>query len=362
MISNYASYTNGHALTNLRPVFIIQINFLSNFSTRLAFESGERYISNPMSDQQDYYQILGVNRDASPEEIKKAYRRLALKYHPDKNKGDKHAEEMFKKISEAYAVLSNPEKRKEYDAYGSQAFKARFSQEDIFRGFDFTDIFHDFGISDDIFDRLFGGWGRRFGPFTKRGKGKIFDFTERGDFQPRAQPVRGQDLEVELPLTLHEVAFGTEKVVQFSRDGKLEKVSVKIPPGTTPGKKLRLPGKGGLSPLSGPPGDLYIKIKEIEHPVFKREGHDLYIDKHIKVTEAALGTKVTVPTLDGKTMSLKIPAGTHSHTKMRLKGYGLPYANGKARGDEYVRVIVDTPTDLTKKQKTLIEELAKEGL
>ncbi|MBW1917685.1 MAG: DnaJ domain-containing protein [Deltaproteobacteria bacterium] len=316
-----------------------------------------------MADQ-DYYQILGVAKDASPEEIKKAYRRLALKYHPDKNKEDKYAEEMFKKISEAYAVLSNPEKRKEYDAYGSSAFKAKFSQEDIFRGFDFTDIFRDFGISDDIFGRLFGGRGRSraYGPFTKRGKGRIFDYTDLGGFENQTRPVRGPDLQVELPLTLHEIAYGTEKLVQFNRDGRIEKLSVKVPPGTSPGKKLRLAGKGGASPVGGPPGDLYIRIKEIEHPVFKREGNDLYIDKHIKFTDAVIGTKVTVPTLDGKTMSLKIPAGTQSHTKMRLKGYGLPQANGKSRGDEYVRIIVDVPDDLTKKQKTLIEELAKEGL
>ncbi|MDD3581740.1 MAG: DnaJ C-terminal domain-containing protein [Desulfobacca sp.] len=316
-----------------------------------------------MADQ-DYYQILGVSKDASPEHIKKAYRRLALKYHPDKNKGDKHAEEMFKKISEAYAVLSNPEKRKEYDAFGSHAFKAKFSQEDIFRGFDFSDVFRDFGISDDILGRLFGsrGRGRTYGPFAKKGKGRFFDFTETGGFENQTQLVRGQDLQVELPLTLHEIAFGTEKLVQFSRDGHLEKVSVKVPAGINPGKRLRLAGKGGINPGGGPPGDLYIKIKEIEHPVFKREGYDLYIDKHIKFTDAVIGTKVTVPTLDGKTMSLKIPPGTQSQTKMRLKGYGIPQANGKSRGDEYVRIIIDIPASLTKKQKTLIEELAKEGL
>ncbi|MFP3868440.1 MAG: DnaJ C-terminal domain-containing protein [Desulfobacteraceae bacterium] len=314
---------------------------------------------------QDYYQILGVARDASPEEIKKSYRRLALKYHPDKNKGDKHAEEMFKKISEAYAVLSNPEKRKEYDSYDPNTFKAKFSQEDIFRGFDFTDIFRDFGISEDIFGRLFGGRGRgrAYGQFTKRGKGRVFDFGDLGGLESQTKPApRGQDLQVELPLTLHEIAFGTEKLVQFNRDGRLEKVSVRVPAGTSPGKRLRLAGKGGASPIGGPPGDLYIKIKEIEHPVFKREGNDLYIDKHIKFTDAVIGTKVTVPTLDGKTMSLKIPAGTQSHTKMRLKGYGLPQANGKSRGDEYVRIIIDIPEQLNKKQKTLIEELAKEGL
>jgi curved DNA-binding protein len=310
----------------------------------------------------DYYQILGVNKTSSPEEIKKAYRALAQKYHPDKNKGDKRAEEMFKKISEAYAVLSNADKRKEYDTLGSNGFKGKFTQEDIFRNFDFNDILRDFGISNDIFGRIFRGQGRETSSFARKGRGKVFDYTERGDFSRPDQPVPGQDLQLELPLTLHEIAFGAEKVVQFNRDGQVQKVSIKVPSGSTPGKRLRIAGKGKVSPVGGPSGDLYIKIKEISHPVFKRDGFDLYVDKRIKFSEAALGTKVTVPTLDGKTMSLKVPAGTSSFTKMRLKGHGLPQANGKIRGDEYVRIIIETPLNLTKKQKTLIEELAKEGL
>jgi curved DNA-binding protein len=306
----------------------------------------------------DYYQILGVSRDATPDEIKKAYRKLAMKYHPDKVKGDKKpAEEKFKQISEAYAVLSNPEKKKEYDQFGSQAFRAKFSQEDIFRGFDFSEIF-DFGISDNIFSRLFGGLGGG----RPRGRTRIFRYGGPEGFQAQVQPPKGQDLQVEMPITLHEMAFGTEKLVSFSHDGQVEKISVKIPPGTLPGKRLRLTGKGNPSPMGGPPGDLYVKLKEVEHPVFKREGNDLFVDRRIKFTEAILGTKVTVPTLDGKTMSLKVPPGTQSHTKMRLKNYGLPAANGKSRGDQLVRIIVETPADLTKKQKTLLEELAKEGL
>jgi len=309
-----------------------------------------------MADQ-DYYKILGVARDANPEEMKKAYRALAQKYHPDKNKGDKHAEEMFKKISEAYAVLSHPDKRREYDTMGSQAFHGKFSQEDIFQGFEFNHIFQDIGFSGDMFRRLFKGQAG-----AKRGRGKIFDFSDLGGFGSSPPPSKGDDIVVELPLTLHEITFGAEKLVQFSRDGQMEKVSVKIPPGSVQGKKLRLAGKGHPGSYGSPPGDLYIKIKEIGHPVFKREGHDLYVDKHIKMSEAILGTKVTVPTIDGKTMSIKIPPGTVSHTKMRLKGHGLPQASGKTRGDEYVRIIIDIPPHVTKKQKHLIEELAKEGL
>ncbi len=312
--------------------------------------------------EQDYYKILGVPRKAAPEDIKKAYRTLAVKYHPDKNKGDKQSEEMFKKISEAYAVLSNTEKRQEYDAMGSSAFRGKFSQEDIFRGSDFGNVFRDIGLSGDILGRLFGGQGWTTAGFGKKGRGKMFDFSTFGDFGAGEQVLRGQDLLLELPLTLHEMAFGVEKIVEFHRDGQLEKVSVKIPSGAMHGKKLRVPGKGSPHPAGGQSGDLYIKIKEIGHSVFKREGHDLYVDKRIKFSEAVLGTKLTVPTLDGKTLSLKIPPGTNSHTKMRLKGHGLPIGNGKSRGDEYVRIIVDIPPVINKRQKALIEELAKEGI
>ena len=306
----------------------------------------------------DYYQILGVSRDATADEIKKAYRKLAMKYHPDKAKGDKkHAEDKFKQISEAYAVLSNPDKKKEYDEYGSQAFRDKFTQEDIFRGFDYSDIFDD-RTSDSIFSRIFGGLGGG----QPRGRTRVFRYGGPEGYQGPVQAPKGQDFQVEMPITLHEMAFGTEKLVSYSHNGQTEKISVKIPAGTLPGKKLRLTGKGAPSPMGGPPGDLYVKLKEVEHPVFKREGNDLLVDRRIKVTEATLGTKVTVPTLDGKTMSLKVPPGTQSHTKMRLKNYGLPTANGKSRGDQLVRIIVETPANLSKKQKTLLEELAKEGL
>jgi len=310
---------------------------------------------------EDYYQILGVNRNVTPEELKKAYRKLAQKYHPDKAKGNKQeAEAQFKKISEAYAVLSNPEKRKEYDEFGSQAFRAKFSQEDIFRGFDFTDIF-DNGISDGIFGRLFGGLGGR-GTRAGGGRSRVFRYGGTEGFQNRGAPLKGEDLQIEVPITLHEMAFGAEKPISFTRSSQPEKLTVKVPAGTLPGKRLRIPEKGRPSPTGGPPGDLYVKLKEVEHPVFKRDGNDLYVDRHIRFTESALGTKVTVPTLDGKTMSLKVPPGTNSLTKMRLKNYGLPHATGKTRGNQYVRIIVDIPHNLTKKQKTLLEELAKEGL
>jgi curved DNA-binding protein len=308
--------------------------------------------------ENDYYKILGVGRDATADDIKKAYRKLAMKYHPDKAKGDKkQAEEKFKQISEAYAVLSVPEKKKEYDEFGSQVFKDKFTQEDIIRGFDFSDIFGD-AASESIFSRIFGGQGGG----RPRGRSRSFRYGgPEAHYEPMQAP-KGQDLQVEVPITLHEIAFGTDKLVSFTHQGQVEKISVKIPPGSLPGKKLRLTGKGSPGPMGGPSGDLYVKLKELEHPVFKREGSDLLVDRRIKLSEATLGTKVTVPTLDGKTMSLKVPPGTQSHTKMRLKHYGLPTASGKARGDQLVRIIVETPANLTKKQKALLEDLAKEGL
>jgi curved DNA-binding protein len=308
--------------------------------------------------ENDYYKILGVGRDATADDIKKAYRKLAMKYHPDKAKGDKkQAEEKFKQISEAYAVLSVPEKKKEYDEFGSQVFKDKFTQEDIIRGFDFSDIFGD-AASESIFSRIFGGQGGG----RPRGRTRSFRYGGPEAHYEPMQPPKGQDLQVEVPITLHEMAFGTDKLVSFTHQGQAEKISVKIPPGSLPGKKLRLTGKGSPGPMGGPPGDLYVKLKELEHPVFKREASDLLVDRRIKLSEATLGTKVTVPTLDGKTMSLKVPPGTQSHTKMRLKNYGLPTASGKSRGDQLVRIIVETPATLTKKQKALLEDLAKEGL
>ena len=194
----------------------------------------------------DYYKILGVNKNASDEELKKAYRKLAMKYHPDHTKGDKNAEEKFKKISEAYAVLSDKEKRKQYDTFGSTGFQQRYSQEDIFRGFDFGDIFREFG---------FGGAG----PFG--GGGMKFSFGSESPFggsqrQQQAQ-TKGSDLVYELPLTLQEVATGTSKTVSFQHQGRSEKITVKIPKGMISGKKLRVAGKGESSPYGGARGDLY---------------------------------------------------------------------------------------------------------
>jgi curved DNA-binding protein len=305
----------------------------------------------------DYYKLLGVGRNATEAEIKKAYRKLAMKYHPDHAKGDKIAEEKFKKISEAYAVLSDKEKRQEYDTFGSEGFRQRFSQEDIFRGFNVNDILREFGFGD-IFGGG-GGEGRGGGVrFTYSGGGSPFE--GRGRQQP--QSVRGQDLVYEMPLTLRDVATGTTKVVTLQGQGAPERITVKIPKGMVDGKKLRLAGKGNPGPFGGPRGDLYIQAKLQEDPVFSVEGHDLVTYREIKLTDALLGTTIAVPTLEDKQYSLKVPAGTRNGTKLRLSGHGLPSMKGGKRGDLYVRLHVQIPRELTREQIDLVEKLAQTGI
>ena len=298
--------------------------------------------------ESDYYKILGVSKNASASEIKKAYRKLALKYHPDQTKGDKQSEARFKEISEAYAVLSDKEKRQQYDTFGSAGFQQRYSQEDIFKGFDFGDIFKEFG---------FGGKGGR-GGFTFNFGGGGSPFGGRG----RQPAGRGADLVYEIGLTLQEVATGVKKTISYSHAGKNEKITVKIPPGMTAGKKLRLAGKGEASPYGASPGDLYIKASLLEDPVFAVDGHDLHLNREIKLTDAILGTTIPAPTIEGKALSLKIPPGTRHKTKMRLPGHGLPRMNGGKKGDLYVTILVTIPKKLTPSQKKLIDQLAAEGL
>jgi curved DNA-binding protein len=306
----------------------------------------------------DYYKILGVDRNASESEIKKAYRKLAMKYHPDRTNGDKSAEEMFKKISEAYAVLSDKEKRKQYDTFGASGFSQRYSQEDIFRGFNFGDIFKEFGFDDSSFANMFMGGG---------GRGRRFGFSFGGDpfsayTAGQGAQVKGPDLVYELPLTLQEVLSGATKIIALEQGGQQKKIEVKIPRGMATGKKLRLAGKGQPGALGGPPGDLYIQAKVLDDPVFSVVGHDLYVDREIKLTEALLGTQTKIPTVDGKNLNLKIPPGTQHHTKMRMKGYGLPEMKKGQRGNLYARIVVKTPKRLNKRQKALIQELSETGL
>jgi curved DNA-binding protein len=302
--------------------------------------------------ENDYYKILGVEKNASSADIKKAYRKLAMKYHPDHAKDDKSAEEKFKKISEAYAVLSDDEKRKQYDTFGSADFKQRYSQEDIFRNFDFGDIFKEFGFGGRGFSTGDGGFRFTFG-----GGGSPF-----GGRSARQPAPKGSDLVYELPLTVGEVAGGVNKTISFQHQGRTQSISVKIPKGMISGKKLRLGGKGEPSPYGGAPGDLYIKSLVMEDPTFTVENYDLLVNREIKLTQAVLGTQISVPTVEGKELTLKIPPGIRHKTKMRLAGHGLPHMKGHGRGDLYVVVLVNMPSHLTSEQKKLMAQLAETGL
>ena len=305
----------------------------------------------------DYYKILGVAKDASDSEIKKAYRKLAMKYHPDHAKDDKAAEERFKKISEAYAVLSDPEKRKQYDTFGADGFQQRFSQEDIFRGFDFSEILREFG---------FGGGGRGF-KFSFGGGAPFGGGGGMGGGSPfgtagRQRTPKGTDLMYELPLTLQEVAAGAHKTIAFEHGGKTRKIAVRIPKGLGDGKKLRLSGKGETSPYGGPPGDLYVKVRLLKDPQFEVDGADVLVNREVKLTEALLGTEVRVPTLDGTSLTMKVPPGTRHRTKMRIPGRGLPVHGENRHGDLFAIILVDIPKHLTQRQRDLVGQLAAEGL
>ncbi|MBI2148234.1 molecular chaperone DnaJ [Candidatus Woesearchaeota archaeon] len=348
---------------------------------------------------EDYYQTLGVNKSASKDEIKKSYRELAKKYHPDISK-EKDANEKFKKISEAYAVLSDDTKKAQYDQFGSTGFQQRYSQEDIFRDFDFGDVFGDM-FGDDIFNMFFHGGGKR-------------------------NQNRGRDLAYELEINFEDAIFGCTKDINIeildscdeckgtgSKDGKLDScdeckgtgqirlsrrtpfgvfsqvstcnacggegksilhkckecngtgrvtknknVKVKVPAGVGDGAKLRISRGGEAGVRGSSAGDLYVILKVKPSEIFEREENDLYLHVPISFSQAALGEDIKVPTLE-KDVNIKIPNGTQSGTKFRLKGQGVPYLDGYGRGDLYVIIDVLTPKHLTKEQKKLFENLKK---
>ena len=312
---------------------------------------------------EDYYKILGIEKTASAEEIKKAYRKLALKWHPDKNPNNKAAEEKFKKISEAYAVLSDTQKRKDYDMYGSaDQFRQIYTQEYIFRGFDLNDILRGFGFGD------LGGKGTKTFR-TSRGGGYTFaqndsfsDIFEGERHRFSRIPKKGQDFEYNLSITLEESVLGAEKKLSLQKEESIEEISFKIPPGINSGKKLRLAGKGSPGVDGGPPGDLYLFINILPHPIFARDGNDLYIEKAISFTQAILGTSIDVPTLDGATKRIKITPGTQNNTKIRMKGFGVPGLKGTDKGDQFVKITIEVPRRLNDKQLQLVRKLAEEGL
>lgn len=313
----------------------------------------------------DYYKVLGVAKTASTDEIKKAYRKLALKYHPDKNNGDKASEVKFKEISEAYAVLSNAEKRRQYDTYGSTEFHQRFSQEDIFKGFDLNSILRQFGFGGASFGgasgfRTSGGHHDFSSIFGNAAGGMGASGCRGGSCAP--QQVKGQDLTYDLNVSLEDVLNGTEKTISLRHNGTPQNISVKIPKGIDSGKRLRLSGKGAPSQSNGPPGDLYLKVNVQKHSEFIRDEDDLVVEKRIPFSKACLGTDLEITTLEGKRIKVKVPPGVQQESKLRIKGHGLPSGPIGKRGDIYVKIAVQIPQDLSKEQQDIIDRLAESGL
>jgi molecular chaperone DnaJ len=358
-----------------------------------------------MPEKKDYYEVLGVSRDASDKDVKSAYRKLAMKYHPDRSDAS-DAEERFKEISEAYAVLSDPDKRKQYDQFGHAGINSQYSQEDLFRGVNFEDLLRGFGFGggESIFDMFFGGGGRRRGP------------------------ARGRDLRYDLNLTLEQAASGLETTIEVPRSEqcptcggsgskpgtspltcpnchgtgqvtrtqntpfgqmiaqttcskcggrgqiittpcetcsgsgrvrRTRKINVRIPAGVDDGQHLRLQGQGEVGAAGSEPGDLYVFINILPHPKFQRMDSDLFFEMPISFTQAALGAEVEAPTLSGKAR-IKVPPGTQSGSIFRLRGKGMPRLHSLGTGDLHVKVNVRTPISLTPRQKELLEELATE--
>jgi len=302
----------------------------------------------------DYYKILGVSKDATQDQIKKAYRKLAKKYHPDKNKGNAAAEEKFKEIGEAHAVLSDPEKRKKYDQLG-----ADWEQYEQFQrsggarggqGFDWS--------------QYMGGQGGQFTFETGAGGGAFSDFFRTffggaaggdpfgGGRSRRSSSMRGQNYQSVLNIGFEEALKGGEHIIQL--DGK--RLKLKIKPGARHGQKIRIRGKGGPGINGGTPGDLYITYHIALPPEFKAEGEDLYVDAFVDVPTAVLGGKVAVPTPEGSKARVKIPAGTSSGKKFRLRGKGLFKKDG-SRGDLYATLQIKVPKVLSKEEKALYEKL-----
>ncbi len=347
----------------------------------------------------DYYEVLGVQKGATKEQIKDAYRKLALQFHPDRNKAPE-AEARFKEISEAYAVLSDDEKRRQYDAYGREGVYQRYSQEDIFRGVDFGEFFRGMGFGgfDDIFSQFFGGGGR--GP--SRGEDLTYHLQLNLE-----DIVQDSDREIEIPRNelcptcngsgakpgtspqrcgtcggtgqVQKVqSAGFARLVRITACGrcggrgyivdspckdcrgrgileKKRKIRIMIPAGVEDGHTLRLRGEGNAGESGVPPGDLYVVLNVLPHRLFARQDSDIYLESRVGVVQAMLGTELTVPTLYGD-VKLSIPHGTQPGALFRVKGKGLPKYGGWGKGDQYVKVNVEIPKNLSDHQKELLKK------
>lgn len=319
-----------------------------------------------MAAARDYYKILGVSKNASKEDIKKAYRSLARKYHPDLNPDDKMAEEKFKELQEAHEVLSDEEKRKTYDMFGSAEFRPggqttwRRAGDPGGSSYQYTYSSKDFPGFEDIFKDIFGFRGDpRARRGTRRGTGGAFRdiFT----YASREKPTKGKDLEYQIEIDFNTAIKGGVRDISISRQ-KLnnvitEKLSVKIPAGVATGSKIRVQGKGE-SGGRGDKGDLYLRIKVKPHPIFKRKQDDIYLELPITYYEAALGKQVDIPTIDG-TAKVSIPSGVQNGTKLRLKGKGVQNVKTKARGNQYVEIKIVMPDNIKESDKEIFEKLAE---
>lgn len=354
--------------------------------------------------EKDYYKILGVDRDASGEEIKRAFRHLARKWHPDVNPGNKEAEEKFKEINEAFEVLKDPEKRNAYDQFGEAGVEGAGFRPGS-QGFpSFDDLFRNFGFGD-IFDVFSGRSERRGSPGPEQGADLKYDLKITLE-----DAFRGLETEIEVPRFEKCSACGGTGAKQGTspkkcpkcggtgeirmvrrnlfmqtiniapcdgcggkgviienpcrkcrgtgRERKKRKVSVKIPPGVEEGQFLRLGGEGEAGSMGGPSGDLYVVITIKEHDVFERHGKDLFCKTSVSLPIAILGGEIEVPTMKGRA-KIKIPSGTQSHTVFRLKGEGMPGLHERGRGDQMVKVVVEIPEKLGRDQKRLMEEYAR---
>ena len=296
-----------------------------------------------MTGKKDYYEVLGVSKNASDDEIKKAYRKLAVKYHPDKNPGDKEAEAKFKEINEAHDVLSDKQKRSRYDQFGHAGVGGAGGNPFSGGGNPFGGGFN---YNGQTFNFDFGGGGA-FDDIL----GSLFGFGAAGARRPR----KGPDLQTTVTLTFEEAIFGTTKTVSVNS----EDLKVKIPAGIDDGMSIRLSGKGGPAPEGGSgPGDLYVRIRVKPHKHLTREGAIILSEQRISMVDAALGCEIEVETVDG-VVTMKVPAGTQSGTPFKLSGHGVPFRSDGDRGPHIVTVIVETPKNLSRKQKELLEEFKK---